>query len=406
MPVSEPATIIRIAAKGDGLTSDGRHVAFSAPGDTLLPDGGLVHGPHHVTPPCHHFQSCGGCRLQQLDASSLSDFVRDRVVMALAGQGIAADIVHPSQISPPHSRRRASMRATRLGKQWKLGFSGSGSHRIIDLKQCEILKPELFAIVAPLRECLSSFKRQRHDVTIEMTCLDQGVDLVIGALAVESLAERERLIDFARDNAMARLSLDTGYGVEVQWEPEPVTITLGGVAIAFPHGSFLQATGEGEAALIAAMRSSIRDAGLVADLFSGLGTFALSAHTPPRKIYAAEASRDAVLALQSAANSRGLAVFTEHRDLFRRPLQAAELNRFQAVILDPPRAGAREQVLQLAQSSVPAICYISCNPASFARDAKNLMDAGYHLAEIWPVGQFLWSTHVELAAHFIRTVLE
>jgi 23S rRNA (uracil1939-C5)-methyltransferase len=402
MPVTEHATIIRIAAKGDGLTGDGRHIAFSAPGDTLLPDGGLLHGPHHVTPPCRHFQSCGGCRLQQLDAASLNEFVRDRVVMALAGQSIAADIVHPPQISPPHSRRRASMRATRLGKQWKLGFSGSGSHRIIDLKQCEILRPEMFAIVAPLRECLSTFNRQRHDVTIEMTCLDQGVDLVIGALAVESLAERERLIDFARDNALARLSIDTGYGVEVQWEPEPVTITLGGVAVGFPHGSFLQATVQGEAALIRAMQSCIGDADMVADLFSGLGTFALAAHSQKRKIYAAEASRDAIMVLKSAANSRGLTVFTEHRDLFRRPLQIDELNRFAAVILDPPRAGAREQVQQLAQSVVPTVCYISCNPASFARDAKSLVEAGYRLSEIWPVGQFLWSTHVELAARFIR----
>jgi 23S rRNA (uracil1939-C5)-methyltransferase len=171
--------------------------------------------------------------------------------------------------------------------------------------------------------------------------------------------------------------------------------------VGYPAHGFLQATSDGEMALTNAMKAVIGGAKSVADLFAGLGTFALSLGEG-RKIYAAEADREAMLSLQSASAQAQRSIFTEHRDLFRRPLIAAELDRFEAVILDPPRAGAREQIAQLAQSQVPKIAYVSCNPASFARDAKTLVDAGYRLQRIWPVGQFRWSTHVELVGEFLR----
>jgi 23S rRNA (uracil1939-C5)-methyltransferase len=163
----------------------------------------------------------------------------------------------------------------------------------------------------------------------------------------------------------------------------------------------LQATRDGEAALVSAVRTILGNRALVADLFAGLGTFALSLD-PSTKIYAAEADREPIVALKAAAGRAGRQIFTEHRDLFRSPLQAQELNRFQAVILDPPRAGAKEQVAALAASAVPDIAYVSCNPASFARDAKMLADGGYRLIRVWPVGQFRWSTHIELVGHFSR----
>jgi 23S rRNA (uracil1939-C5)-methyltransferase len=169
--------------------------------------------------------------------------------------------------------------------------------------------------------------------------------------------------------------------------------------VPLPHGAFLQATEEGEAALIAAVREALGPARIVADLFAGLGTFALSLDG---RILAAEASRDAALALKAAANPAGRQVFVDHRDLFRRPLDAKELERFEAVVLDPPRAGAREQVAALAGSAVPRIAYVSCNPSTFARDAKILVEGGYRLLWVKPAGQFRWSTHVELAAAFSR----
>ena len=398
---ADPDLIIRVAAKGDGVTADGRHVAFSAPLDRLNDEGGLIKGPHHVDPPCQHFQSCGGCSLQQLDTESYTQFLTDRVAYALEGQGLHAELMHPPRISQPKTRIRASLRAAKLGDQFKLGFSGAGSHRIVDLKQCEIMVPEMFDLLAPLRKFLKNASRRKHDMNIEMTLFDQGIDLLISNYEPEGLEQREALSDFAKANGLARLSVDGGYGPETQWEPEPVTVTLSGTAVNFPHSGFLQPTQDGQKVLIAAMLEAIGDAKLVADLFAGLGTFtfALSAD---KKVYAAEGARDAIGSLKLAANHSSRQIFCEHRDLFRRPLSVEELNRFDAVILDPPRAGAREQILQLAQSNVPKICYISCNPASFARDAKQLCEAGYKLEQVWPVGQFLWSTHVEIVSSFTR----
>ena len=393
--------ILRVAAKGDGVTADGRHVAFSAPLDRLNDDGGLIRGPHHVEAPCQHFQTCGGCNLQHLDAESYTQFLTDRVAYALEGQGLTAEILHPPQVSRPQSRIRASLRAARLGDQFKLGFSSAGSHRIVDLNQCEIMAPQLFALLAPLRQFLKSAARRKHDMNIEMTLVDQGIDLLISNYEPEGLEQREALSEFAKAHGLARLSVDGGYGPETQWEPEPVTVTLGGTAVAFPHSGFLQPTREGQQVLIAAMRQAVGDARIVADLFAGLGTFTL-ALAADQKVYAAEGARDAIGALKLAANHSTRQIFCEHRDLFRRPLSVEELGRFDAVILDPPRAGAREQILQLAQSDVAKICYISCNPASFARDAKQLCDAGYKLRQVWPVGQFLWSTHVEIVSSFSR----
>ena len=393
--------IVRVAAKGDGVTADGRHVAYSAPMDRVSEDGGLIKGPHHAEPPCGHFMQCGGCSLQQLDDPSYAQFVIDRVSYALEGQGIVAGKLHDPQISSPKSRIRVGLRAANIGKSFKLGFSGAGSHRIVDLKQCEIMRPELFAIIDPLRNYLKSVVGRKHDINIEMTLADQGIDLLIKNLEIEGLEHHEALAEFAKVNDLARLSLDNGYGPETHWEPEPVTVTLGETVVSLPHGSFLQPTTEGVKALTAAMKNVVGQGRLVADLFAGLGTFSL-ALGDDRKVFAAEGSRDAIGALKQAAAQSGRQIFTEHRDLFRRPLSPEEINRFEVIILDPPRAGARDQIAQLAQSDVPKICYISCNPASFARDAKVLCAAGYKLEQVWPVGQFLWSTHVELVSSFSR----
>jgi 23S rRNA (uracil1939-C5)-methyltransferase len=170
--------------------------------------------------------------------------------------------------------------------------------------------------------------------------------------------------------------------------------------VPLPHNAFLQATQEGEEALVASVRQAVGAARIVADLFAGLGTFALALEG---RVLAAEADREAAMILKGVANRTQRPIFVDHRDLFRRPLQPAELNRFEAIVLDPPRAGAREQVEHLAASSVPRVAYVSCNPVTFARDAKTLVDGGYRLDWVRPVGQFRWSTHAELASCFTRT---
>lgn len=397
----ETALIERIAARGDGVTADGRHVTGGVPGDRVRDDGILIPGPNRAEPACRHFGKCGGCQLQHVAEAALADFVRDRVVGALEGQQLACAEVRPALLSPPHSRRRAALTALRSGKQVAIGFNAAQSNQIVDMRMCPLLLPELFALVAPVRELLGLIAPQRRPVKVKLQMVDQGVELILEGVKAEGLDAAMALQDFAGAHRLARFAIDQGDGLETLWQPDPPTVRFGDIAVEVPPFAFLQATAVGQSALIAAVTEAIGEAGAVADLFAGVGTFALSMQAG-RKIYAAEGARDAIAALTGAANRARALVATEHRDLFRRPLVPAELDRFGAVILDPPRAGAEEQVKQIAASSVPAIAYVSCNPASFARDAKMLMAGGYRLDWVQPVGQFRWSTHVELAARFSR----
>ncbi|MEO8375709.1 MAG: class I SAM-dependent RNA methyltransferase [Sphingomonas bacterium] len=390
--------IIRVAARGDGITANGRHAALAAPGDALTAEGQVIPGPHHQMPPCRHFPVCGGCQLQHLDDESYAGFITDRIAGALAAQGLSAEI-RPPALSPPRTRRRAALQAESKGGKIRIGFSEGSSHNLVDIQECWILTPALFALVAPLRGLLARFLKGNRRARLHLTEADQGIDLLIEGIEAEGLAAAEAITAFCQRHGVARFAIDNGLGPETRWEPEPVTIMLGGVPVPMPHGSFLQATREGEAVLIAAVREAVGRAGTIADLFAGLGTFALAL---PGRVYAGEAARDAIMSLKAAAAGAQRAIFTEHRDLFRRPLTTAECDRFDAVVLDPPRAGAREQVEQLADAKVPAIAYVSCNTSSFARDAEILSKGGYELEWVQPVGQFRWSTHVELAARFSR----
>lgn len=413
--MTDSEEIIRIAAKGDGVTASGRFAWGSAPGDILLADGTIEPGPHHIAPVCKHFSRCGGCQLQQLDEETLAGFVESRVANASASQQLGAQVIVSPHLSPPGSRRRAGLRAESSGGRVVIGFREGGSHRLVELEECPVLVPEFVVLLPHLRKLLiqigqSGAKRSRKGgksmprmaADVDLTLTEQGVDVLIKGLTAEGLAITETLLDFARDQGLARLTLDQGYGPEAVWEPEPVTVCLSGVSVPFPPGSFLQATADGEAALAGAVREWLGELPVIADLFAGLGTFAFALAGPNTKVLAVEAARDAHLACKAAASRLQLSVHTLHRDLFRNPLLADELNRFSAVVLDPPRAGAREQVERLAASTVRRIAYISCNPSSWARDAATLIEAGYELAELRPVGQFRWSTHVELASLFVR----
>ena len=391
--------IVALAARGDGVAEDGSFHAGVAPGDEIAADGGIVPGPRRQTPPCRHFGRCGGCQLQHVDDTAYADFVSDRIASALAAQGLALPEMAPPHLSPPHARRRVSLAVERRGKALLIGFSEAQSHALVDLAKCAVMHPALFALIAPLRRLLATIVPERRRANVRMTLADQGVDMLLSGVEIEGLAATEAVSAFAAQHKLARLSVDEGYGAAARWEPAPVTIALGGVPVPFPEGAFLQATADGEAALVAAVREAVGEAQTLADLFSGLGTFAFSLSG---RVHALEGARDAILALQQAANRSGRPIATEHRDLFRRPLTKAELSRFDAVVLDPPRAGAKEQAAELAASTVPKIVYVSCNPSTFARDAKLLVDGGYRLEHIQPVGQFRWSTHVELAARFSR----
>jgi 23S rRNA (uracil1939-C5)-methyltransferase len=385
--------IVRIAARGDGVTSSGRHVPFAVPGDAVLEDGALAYGAHHQVPPCRHFPECGGCHLQHADDAAYAGYLASRIETALAQHGVETVVLEP-HLSPPRSRRRATLKALRVGQGAEVGFYAEKSHRIVDMRECHVLRPELFALVEPLRGLFARLLAPKKGAEAQLTLVDGGVDVQLRSVGANDLPAIQALTDFAGMHGVARLSVDGGGGPETLYEPVPVTVTLSGVPVGFPPGGFLQATEDGELALIERVRECLDGAGTIADLFAGLGTFALAA----RASYAAEASRDSASALKRAAP--GMTV--EHRDLYRRPLDAAELARFDGVIIDPPRAGAEQQVRSLAASVVARIAYVSCNPATFARDARLLADGGYALDWVRPVGQFRWSTHVELAACFSR----
>jgi 23S rRNA (uracil1939-C5)-methyltransferase len=385
--------VVRIAARGDGITSSGRHVPFGVPGDALLDDGALAFGPNHQEPLCRHFPECGGCQLQHADDEAYRGYLSSRVETALAQHALATEIRSP-HLSPPNSRRRATLKALKVANGVLVGFNAEASHRIVDMHECHILRAELFELVEPLRELLFGMLMPRRIADIELTMIDGGADLLLKGVPAGRLAEIEQLTAFAIKHELARLSVDRGLGAETLFEPHPASVTLSGARVAFPPGAFLQATEDGEDALVRAVHEALAGSARIADLFAGLGTFALATNA----VYAAEASRDAAAALKRAAPSTSV----EHRDLYRRPLAGSELKRVDGVVLDPPRAGAAEQVAKLAASAVGRVAYVSCNPATFARDAKTLVDGGYAVQWVEPVGQFRWSTHVELVACFSR----
>ncbi len=402
--MSTVETIIRLAAKGDGVTPSGRHVAGAVPGDGVDAAGAITPGPHHAVPPCRHFGTCGGCQLQHAADTALADFVRSRVLGAASGQGLEPAEVLPVHLSAPATRRRAGLHGLRTAKGAVLGYREGGAHRVVDLAECPVLHPSLTALIPPLRRFVAAYG-PKGMVGIDLTLADQGVDASLVHFPLEGLGPTEAALDFAREQGLARLSIDQGYGPETVWEPEPATVTLAGVPVSLPPGAFLQATADAEARMAADAAEWLRDERMVADLFAGLGTFAFALRAggeDARKVLAVEAERAAHLACKAAGARVGGSVLALHRDLFRNPLQPAELNRFDAVLLDPPRAGGRAQVAEIAASTLARVVYVSCNPSSWARDAATLGAAGFRLTKLRPVGQFRWSTHVELVSLFER----
>ncbi len=396
--------IVRLAARGDGVTADGRFVIGAAVGDLVHFDAGKVRiepGPRHVVPPCRHVPDCGGCQLQHITEADYCAFVTDRIVRALGHGGVTPATVEAVALSPPRSRRRAALRAVKRQGRLALGFNAEASHRIIDIEQCEILLPELFGLVLPLRKLLAAMVAEGQGAGVTLTASDTGVDMLLANIAAERLDQIERLTEFAARHDLARLSVEGAHGVETIAMARQPILAMGGVPVALPPAPFLQATREGEAALVAAVGDAVENAQRVADLFCGLGTFALPL-SARAKVAAADAAGPAVAALAAAARQFGRPLATAHRDLFRRPYTAPELAGFDAVVFDPPRAGAQAQAAALAQSNVPIVVAVSCNPNTFARDADILVKGGFRLDRLWPVAQFRWSTHVELVAAFRR----
>jgi 23S rRNA (uracil1939-C5)-methyltransferase len=324
---------------------------------------------------------------------------RELVARALAQRGFAEVPIDPIRAVAPGTRRRAMWKARGMrGARAELGFFAPESRDLVDLHECRVLAPELADLMAPLKRALAPVLKPDETAALHATLSDTGIDLSLVFKRTRAPDLLMALSELAVGLRLARLSWN---GETVAMAAEP-TLRIGRFHVVLPPESFLQPTREGERILQDVVREEVGDARRVADLFSGCGSFALTL-ADGRMVHAADSSAPAISALAAGARAgRALSFTSETRDLFRRPLTPDECSRFDVVVLDPPRPGAPAQVKTLAQSRVPRILYVSCSPASFARDARILCDGGYRLERIVPLDQFLWSPHVELFARFAR----
>jgi 23S rRNA (uracil1939-C5)-methyltransferase len=325
------------------------------------------------------------------------DWKRDLVIGALTQRGFSDVRVEAIRAVAPGTRRRAMFKARLYGKEIVLGFYEQESRNLVDIAECPILVPELARLIAPLKRALAPLPRPGETAELHATSTDAGVDLSLKLKRAREPDLLTQLSELAAALKLARLS----WNGEIVAMTETPILRIGRFSVELPAESFLQPTREGERMLQDLLREELGEARRVADLFCGCGTFALSI-AGPRAVHAVDSTAAPVTAMARAAKAGGANLTSETRDLFRRPLLPAELASFDAVVLDPPRPGASAQVQALAQSAVPVVLYVSCNPASFARDARILCDGGYHLRRVVPVDQFLWSPHVEVFARFSR----
>lgn len=431
-------TVLRIGAGGDGIAEhEGRrlYIPLTVPGDRVRVRPGdrrgdgqagdlveiLAAGPARAEPPCPHFGRCGGCSLQHLAAEAYAAWKVDRLGEALRRAGLHDFHCAPLVTVPPGTRRRATFvaRGHSLQDTPTVGFHPRRGHGVVAVPGCMVVAPSILALVPALCMLVADALAPNERAHVTVTLLEGGLDVVLDWSQSLALETREALAAFATAADVARLSWrrEAGEVAEPLVQRHPVTATFAGVHVALPPGGFLQATREGEQALVAELLAAAsaagstrtgpagKAAGRVADLFSGAGTFSFPLAKAGMRVHAIDADASLLRAMTAARGADSItanSITTEHRNLFTRPLTATELRAFDAVVLDPPRAGARAQAEHLARSSVPTIIAVSCNPSTFARDARILVEGGYRLERVRPVDQFLWSPHLELVAWFRR----
>ena len=413
--------ILDIGARGDGIAEDhGRRyfVPFTLPGETVEAEPRdkrgegiaadlvevLAPSRHRETPPCAHFKVCGGCALQHWRRDPYAAWKTELIARALAHSGVAAPRFEPPLVGAPGERRRADFVLRRQGRRVLAGFHERASARIVDVGVCVVARPGVGALLEPLRKCLAAVLPEGGAADAIVNETDSGVDLLIRPhRRLElSLERREALVALAERADLARLSWGDRAAAEPIVVRRPPVLLFGEVGVEPPPGAFLQATGRAERAMRAAVTAWTGEAPRLADLFAGLGALSLGR---AGRLALFESDRPAVAAVEAAARRLGGGKVTvERRDLFRNPL-TTELDAFDAVLLDPPRAGAAAQSAGLARSKVARVVYASCDPGSFARDARILQEGGYRLEKLLPIDQFLWSAHVELIALFVRPPL-
>lgn len=400
-------TIKRLGLHGDGVADGPVYAARTLPGEVVTGalDGTALTDIRIETPsdariaaPCRHYKSCGGCQLQHASDAFVEEWKAQVVVQALAAQGLQST-VRATLTSPPASRRRATFSARRTKKGATAGFHGRASDVITEVPECRVIDPGLLPALDAAKALAVIGSSRKAELAVTATLTEEGLDLAVTGGKPLDGPLRVELAQACGDLNLCRLT----------WEGEVIAARglaiqrFDGMAVVPPPGAFLQATAHGEETLQGLVVSLCQDARRVVDLFCGCGTFALplARHV---EVHAVEADTDMIATLDRAhRDATGLKPVTaEARDLFRRPLLPDELPAFDVVVLDPPRAGAADQVEEIANSTVQRVVYVSCSPATFARDAARLVAAGFALEWVQPVDQFRWSSHVELVASLQR----
>jgi 23S rRNA (uracil1939-C5)-methyltransferase len=412
--LTERLAINRLAHRGDGVADTPAgplYVPYTLPGETV--EAEAVPGqpdrrhllrvetasPERIEPFCPHFGICGGCAIQHWTPARYRDWKRGLVVDALTQAGLDVPV---DDLIDAHGdgRRRATFHA-RLGLRGivEVGFAALRAHHIVGIDHCPVLAPALDGAIAAAWAIAERLEPQKKPLDIQVTATDAGLDVDVRGSGALNSARMSAMARVANTHKLARLTRHA----ELIAQRAPPTVMIGRARVVLPPGSFLQATVAGEDTLAQLVASHTGNAKTAADLFCGVGPFALRLAERTR-IVAFDADADAIAALKQAANTTsGLKpIAVETRDLFRRPLVAAELKRADAVVFDPPRQGAEAQARELAKSAVPVVIAVSCNPATFARDVRTLADGGYRLTSVTPVDQFRHSAHVEIVARLER----
>lgn len=388
-----------IAAGADGplyaaMTLPGEVVRGALTGDRMVTPEVIQPSPDRVSAPCPHYRACGGCALQHASDGFVARWKAGVVTQALAAHGITAR-VQGVATSPPRSRRRAALAGRRTKTGVLVGFHARGSDQIVAIRDCQVLDPAILGLIPQLEALVARTGTRKGELTLAVTLSETGPDLAVTGGAPLTPPLFADLAAFAETADLARLT----WGDEVVATRRPPQQRMGVARVTPPPGAFLQATPQGQAALVASVVQATEGAARIADLFSGCGTFALPL-ARRAEVHAVEGEAAMLAALDRGwRDTPGLHRVThETRDLFRRPLLPDELARFDAVVIDPPRAGALAQCDQIAASGLSRLVYVSCNPVTFARDAAVLAAAGFTLSTLRVVDQFRWSPHIELVA--------
>jgi 23S rRNA (uracil1939-C5)-methyltransferase len=410
----------RLGAQGDGIAAwQGVPVflPFTAPGDRVRAVLGaqrgsgreacvverLADGLGRAAPVCRHFGRCGGCALQHLSADAYVAVKLSRLETALRRVGIDPTVIAPLQTVSPYRRRaRLGLRRPRSpGAPTIAGFRERFRHALVDISECAVLEPALFALVEPLRRLAPDLLQPGGSAEAMLTRCDSGIDLLIETAGPPDLAALEALAAFAEAQDITRIVWRADRVETPVVERRPLRMVFSGAAVRFPPGGFLQASAAAEALLVAEVAAAVGERRPTLDLYAGLGTFtfALAGGGP---VHAVEGDATAAAALGLAAD-RLHGVTVEHRDLDRAPLTPGMLDRYAAAVFDPPRAGALHQAEALAASRLDTVVAVSCNPATFARDAARLVAGGYRMERVVPVDQFVWTPHLELVGTFRRS---